>query len=197
MSNNPFGHIMVDIETMGNKSNSAIVSIAAVEFNLETGKTGKMSPFYQKISLQSCLDAGLKVNADTVLWWMKQNETARLELADNKNTYFLAQGLQNLSEYLRACNITESQIWGNSARFDLGLLSDAYNIVNLPIPWLFRNERCVRTLVSFNPSIKDSYSFEGVVHNPIDDCLHQIKYCSAIWTFLKKEYEPDIKLNSN
>jgi len=34
-------NIMVDIETLGNKSNSVILSIAAVYFDLQTGKTGK------------------------------------------------------------------------------------------------------------------------------------------------------------
>jgi len=48
--------VMLDLETMGRKSNSALVSIGAVEFNLETGETGK--EFYEVIDLQSCLDVG-------------------------------------------------------------------------------------------------------------------------------------------
>ena len=48
-SQKKFGHLMVDIETMGNQSNSAIVSIGAVEFNMATGETGK--EFYTNVSL--------------------------------------------------------------------------------------------------------------------------------------------------
>ena len=36
-----FSHLMLDLETMGTKSNSAIISIGAVEFDILTGKTGK------------------------------------------------------------------------------------------------------------------------------------------------------------
>jgi len=34
---------------------------------------------------------------------------------------------------------------------------NAYNKAGIPIPWDFRKERCVRTLVSFNPSVKDNF----------------------------------------
>ncbi len=51
-----FKHLMLDIETMGNESYSAITSIGAVEFDIETGETG--DEFYVVVGLQSCLDAG-------------------------------------------------------------------------------------------------------------------------------------------
>lgn len=47
-------HVMLDIETLGNQSNSVITSLGAVEFNLETGETGR--EFWQNIDVQSCLD---------------------------------------------------------------------------------------------------------------------------------------------
>ena len=49
------------------------------------------------------------------------------------------------------------------------------------LPWYFRNERDVRTLVSFDPAVKFEIPFTGTIHNPIDDCIHQINYCSKIW----------------
>ncbi len=41
ISGSAFGHLMLDIETMGTESFSSIVSIGALEFDIETGKTGK------------------------------------------------------------------------------------------------------------------------------------------------------------
>ncbi len=52
---------MIDIETMGNMSHSAIVSVGAVRFDLETGKTG--ATFYMNVDLQSYLDAGMDLTA--------------------------------------------------------------------------------------------------------------------------------------
>ena len=42
-------HIMIDLETMGNKSYSAIVSIGAVKFDIKTGETGET--FYRNVNL--------------------------------------------------------------------------------------------------------------------------------------------------
>lgn len=49
---NHLGHIMIDIETAADESNS-ILSIAAVEFCLKTGKTGRT--FFEKIDNKTSL----------------------------------------------------------------------------------------------------------------------------------------------
>lgn len=168
---------MLDLETMGNESFSCIVSIGAVEFDINTGKTGK--EFYTNVDLQSCIDLGLIMNASTVLWWLNQNEQARKDLTERTSLPIV----EALKEFANFCN-EDYQIWGNSARFDCGILQNAYNKAGISIPWDFRKERCVRTLVSFAPEIKKSISFKGIKHNAIDDCKYQIEYCSAIWNKL-------------
>lgn len=170
-------HLMVDIETMGTGSYSAIVSIAAVEFDINTGITG--NTFYVNIDLQSCLDAGLKTDEETVQWWSKQSEKAKMMLNEEKAT--LPEALKMFKKF---CKHEDVQIWGNSARFDLGLLENAFEVTKIAKPWQYYNERCVRTLVGFYPNIKKNTPFVGTPHNAIDDCLHQIKYCSAIWNAL-------------
>ena len=175
-----FKHMMLDIETMGNESFSSILSIGALEFDINTGKTGK--EFYVNVDLQSCIDAGLIVNASTIMWWMRRSDQARKDLTEN-STLPLAQALLEFSEF---CN-KDYEIWGNSARFDCGILQNAYNKLSLNIPWDFRKERCVRTLVSFNPSIKENFSFKGTAHNALADCYFQVGYCSKIWSSLNTQ----------
>ena len=170
-------HIMIDLETMGNKSYSAIVSIGAVKFDIKTGETGET--FYRNVNLQSSLDAGLQIDADTVLWWMNQNEEARKKLTEG--TVVLQQALEDFSKF----SSKEYEIWGNSVRFDIGLLQNVYDKLNMPICWDFRKERCVRTLVSFAPEIKENTKFEGIMHDALADCYHQIKYCSKIYNKFK------------
>ena len=162
---------------MGTKSNSAIISIGAVEFDILTGKTGK--EFYRNVSLQSCISLGLEVDADTIMWWIEQSQAARKSLTEGK-VISIQQALIDFREF---CD-KEYQIWGNSARFDLGLLENAYDKAMLSIPWKFSRERCVRTLVSFNPEIKKNYPSVGTAHNAISDCYFQVGYCSAIWSSL-------------
>jgi DNA polymerase III epsilon subunit-like protein len=120
---------MIDIETMGNKSFSAIVSIAAVEFDINTGETG--AEFYTKVDLNSCVERGLKMQADTVLWWMGQSDEARKEITAESSPH-LDKALSNFYDFVSK---KEYYIWGNSARFDLGILENAFNSVGMPIPW--------------------------------------------------------------
>lgn len=184
MDKKNLGHLMLDLETMGNTSHSSIISIGAVEFNIETGETGR--EFYERIDLQSCLDNKLIVNGSTIYWWLEQNEKARKEVCRG------GKHIEGVLSLLRTFMITlgNFQIWGNGVRFDVGILEDAYVACGYQeLPWNFRNERDVRTLVSFAPSIKEHYPFQGIEHNPIDDCKYQIAYCSAIWNKLKYKYK--------
>jgi len=171
--------VMLDLETMGNKSNSAIVSIGAVEFILETGEIGR--EFYRVIDLQSCLDCNLKVQSSTIYWWLQQNEKARKKICEKGEV--IQKVLDDFSIWMN----NSMRIWGNGARFDIGILEDAYIACSLPIPWNFRKEMDVRTLVSFKPEIKTNYPMIGVEHDPIDDCKHQIGYCVEIWKKLNNK----------
>lgn len=166
-------HLMIDIETMANESFSSIISLAAVEFDINTGETGK--EFYLNISLQSCIGLGLIVNADTIMWWMNQSDQARKSLTGDSVS--IQKALLSFSAF---CN-KHYQVWGNSARFDLGILQNAYNKAGLPIPWDFRKERCVRTLVSLKPEIKANHKYSGIGHNALADCYNQIAYCHKTW----------------
>jgi hypothetical protein len=171
------GHIMLDLETMGTDNDSVICSIGAVEFDINTGATGR--EFYAKIDIQSCLDIGLKVTGSTILFWMKQSEEARRELYDAKGEQ-INSVLMKFSEFVNLVG-NDCQIWGNSNRFDMGILQTAYTKCYYKIPWDFRKERDVRTLVSFRPEIQKNYPSYGVAHSPVDDCKYQIGYSSMIW----------------
>lgn len=175
---------MVDLETWGTESMSAISSVGAVEFNLATGETGK--EFYVNVDLQSCLDLGLKVNASTIMWWMRQEEDARKAMMNNP--IYITNALHEFSKFIESCGGKNCELWGNSNRFDLGILNDAYSKNFSPIPWDFRKERDVRTLVSFRPEIKDQTLVIGIAHNAVHDCYHQIKYCHAIWKNINSPY---------
>ena len=171
------GHVMLDLETMGKRAGCAIVSIGAVEFDINNGGIGRT--FYKVVNLQSCLNVGLFIDASTLYWWLQQSDAARQAICKP------ADSIQTVLEELRsflAC-LGDFQIWGDGARFDIGILEAAYFAIGRgeTLPWYFRNERDVRTLVSFDPAVKFEIPFTGTIHNPIDDCIHQINYCSRIW----------------
>lgn len=173
-------HIMVDLETLGTRSNSVIAVIAAVYFDPETGATA--DDFYRRINIKSCLDRGLEMDIKTLEWWFLQSVEAQKEIFQPEDRLNIHQAILELSEFVELAS--DVILWGNSARFDLGILENVYQRFNYSIPWNYWNERDVRTLVSFAPEVKKNAIREGTHHNALDDCYHQIKYCSEIYQLL-------------
>ncbi len=177
-----FEHIMIDIETKGTKSNSVITHIAAVCFDIKTGKKG--ASFCRAITENSCIAAGLMIDEATVYWWEQQPKEVK-EALRNVRTTDLFRALADLWFFIKQNTIEDVKVWGNSARFDLGLIENAADKVGVNIAWKYYNERDVRTLVAFKPKIKAKMKFKGKKHHPLHDCHHQIAYCSKIWRKLK------------
>lgn len=174
-------NVMIDIETFGDKSNSVIVSLGAVAFDIETGEMG--DEFYERIDIDSCLKEGLKVTGSTLKWWLVQNEAARKEVA--KGGEELIGVLTRFARFIST--VPNAKVWSNGLRFDISLLEDAYIKVDQLVPWEFRNERDVRTLVAFAPEIKSRIvnRWGAVLHNAKEDCKLQITYCTEIYKKLK------------
>jgi len=54
------GHVMLDIETLGVSPGCVILSLSAVEFDINTGELGES--FNMGIDIKSCVDAGLTID---------------------------------------------------------------------------------------------------------------------------------------
>ena len=186
-------NVSIDIETMGNTKNAAIVSIGAAFFNLGTEEIGET--FYADIDLTTCMDAGMELNADTIYWWMRQSEPARDALQPNKNTQHIGQALADLHNFLlHTYDSTTSknlEPWGNGSGFDLGILDEAFKRFKMKTPWNFWNERDMRTIVkignAFLPyNARETIEREGTHHNAVDDAIYQGKVIAHIWNAIKK-----------
>lgn len=176
-------HLMIDLETMGNNPNAPIVSIGAVFFEPSTGELG--AEFYCVINLKSSMNGGAIPDADTILWWLKQNQEARTAITNDATTP-LFTGLSNLNVFIHAhTNPKLLQVWGNGATFDNVVIRSSYDRECIPCPWIFWNDRDVRTIVELGKAVginpRYDIPFEGDMHNALADARHQAKYVSAIW----------------
>jgi hypothetical protein len=177
--------IMIDIETMGHGGNTALVQLSAVQFDRYTGKKGL--EFSTNIDLQSCIDVGLKIKADTIYWWLTKSEQA-INSITNQPRSLIQLALMNFSIYLSKCApdgvASNLHLWGRSPRFDIAIIYDAYIACSLVIQWDKGKEMCVRTIESFAPEVKkeiDEKNKTRILHDGISDCLHQIEYVSEIY----------------
>ncbi len=176
-----FSDVVLDLETMGTSSTSAIISIGAVVVDLEYGEIG--DAFYETIDLQSCLDVGLTVDGDTVLWWMRQSTEARDAILCSSQRD-LADALHEFSEFLHvACDNNLGGVWGNGVRFDNEILLNAYRVCKLDPPWTFKQDRCYRTARALFPDVK--VPFEGAAHHALDDAKHEARMLIAIHEKIK------------
>ena len=166
-------NVMVDLETLGTRNNAVIIAVGAVEFCKDAG-VGRS--FYAVIDPQSCVDHGLKIDASTVMWWMKQNDSARA--AFDRPSIHLSAGLLDFATWFPE----GAALWGNGATFDNVILSSAYESSRLTRPWGRWDDRCYRTLKNLRPEIKMDRA--GTHHNALDDAtaqaLHAIQILKAM-----------------
>ncbi|HHW4393647.1 TPA: 3'-5' exoribonuclease domain-containing protein [Escherichia coli] len=173
-------HLMIDLETMGKKSNAPIVVIGAVFFDPQTGEIGPT--FYIVISLVDAMDTGAVPDGSTIEWWLAQSSEARSAiLVDQvKLVDALIQFREFINEYSDEKFV---QVWGNGATFDNTILQTSYERLNIPCPWRYYNDRDVRTIVELGKTIgfdaRTVIPFEGVRHHALDDARHQAKYVTA------------------
>ncbi len=165
-------NIMVDLETLGNNSQSVILSIGAVEFD----ETGLGSTFYMAVDPESCVRAGLMMDVSTVMWWMKQSDEARAAFDRSKEN--LAYALTSFSQFVTNCAGDDAEVWGNGATFDNVILDSAYRATGQTKPWKFWNDRCYRTLKNLYPQVP--YVKPNVAHNALEDAIAQARHASQI-----------------
>lgn len=180
-----YTHLMVDMETMGNSPDAPIVSIGAVFFDPSTGNTG--AEFYRVVSLESSMSFGMKPDASTIQWWLKQSSEARSAILVDE-AMGLRESLELLADFIaeNAANGSHTvQMWGNGCSFDNVILRHAYVLTDTPFAVPFWNDRDIRTMVELGNSVginpRYDIPFEGDLHNALSDARHQVKYVSAIW----------------
>ncbi|ELE2166633.1 3'-5' exoribonuclease [Vibrio fluvialis] len=191
-------HVMLDLETMGNTSNAAIVSIGAVVFDPATGSLG--ADFEQVINLNSSAYYG-DLDASTVTWWLTQSEEARAIFQRDTPKSTLKDSLLELNQWLADLgDAKEIQVWGNGSGFDNVILTNAYKAVRIKPNFSHWNDRDVRTIVEMGRSIlginpKETMEREGTHHSALDDAKFQAKYVSEIWQtfYMVASYAADAK----
>ena len=179
---------MIDIETLGNKVDAAILSIGACVFDIETGEIGET--YYKRVGLkdvietQTCKDGGRKIDHSTLKWWLDQDAGARAEAFDGEGYLYFA--LDDFENWFG--DKEDYKVWGNGATFDISILEHAIEDNGGDIPWKFWNIRDVRTVVDLahGKVERNDFKFEGVAHHALDDAKHQAKYVSAMWMALVK-----------
>jgi len=161
--------VMLDIETLGIEPGAAILSIGACTFDRDgVGKT-----FHRSVDLESCQDRGLTIDADTLQWWLDQDEVAAVDLLTTGVP--LATALSELRDFLETHAYDE--LWANSPKFDMAHLEGAYEALDWTVPWAFYELRDVRTVTALPGAVE--LEQDGTEHDALDDAIHQAREVAA------------------
>lgn len=163
-------HVMIDLETMGQRPDAPIISIGAVAFDATTVH----EYFYVVVGLQSSVDAGARIDPSTVMWWLKQGDEARSALAA-ADAMDIATALDRFDKWIRP---DVAGVWGNGASFDNVIMAESYRRLGRTPPWEFWKDRCYRTIKSIYTDVKLDRS--GTHHNALHDAISQAKHLIAI-----------------
>ncbi|EKA9346337.1 3'-5' exonuclease [Cronobacter sakazakii] len=176
-------HLMIDLETMGNKPTAPIIAIGAVLFEPSTGVMGP--EYYAVADLESSMVRDAVADPGTILWWLKQSAEARAAITSD-NRVHITNALGGLIKLIEDnCEPKSLQVWGNGATFDNVIIRATFERHGFYCPWRFWNDRDVRTIVEMGRAAgfypRYEIPFEGDLHNALADAKHQVKYVSAIW----------------
>jgi exodeoxyribonuclease VIII len=163
--------VMLDLETLGTRAGCAILSIGAVAFDRHSGELGP--EFYMVVNRKSCEAKGLVTDQGTLDWWKRQTPEARKVLEEAETApNGLGGALTQFTGYLQKFGKRDLYVWGNGSDFDQPILSACYAAIGYPLPWLYYNNRCYRTVRAL-AGIKGEPPRHGVAHNALDDAKTQ------------------------
>lgn len=183
--------IMIDLETLGIRDDALVTQISAKAFRLgkQTSDMANVNPFNRFLDFKS-LDVLENVEVGTLNFWLKDAhnvETFKSMLSRNSDTPDTCNDYDlwhNFHSWLAQFASSEDiRVWGNGISFDIVKIKTNFQRFGLDIPFMFWNERDVRTIVDLGAEKLGitSRDFQKSVpnndkHNALADVNWQIDY---------------------
>lgn len=168
---------MLDIETVANTNNTAVIQVAMIRFDW-TGKLG--NSLVVRLNLDEQLRKGLDANSSTLAWWVNTNPQLFKSLL-TENVESVSQALSKICQFITF----NDYIWCH-ATFDIPILNNLLHKFGFKTPWAYKKCRDIRTLTELAELDLTQYNWEKEkTHDALDDCRFQIKYCYDAYNKIK------------
>lgn len=162
-------HLMIDLETLGTTRNAVVLSIGATIF--DPTKEGTIDTLYLKVDIEEQTETYNRViSEETLNWWSTQSPDAILEAMGDDDRISYREALEKVRKFAWGCD----RVWANGSVFDIPIMEDCFNDLEMPVPWQFYNIRDCRTIYELaNVSLKDKKYNTKTTHKALDDAIHQ------------------------
>ena len=183
---------MTDIESMGVGPNAAVVQIAFVAFNTETGE---VSPdyCYVNVDLSSSLLHGGEVDSPTVQWWRNRDFRA---LSSGGPARPLPDALRRVSGWFSRFPGLET-VWAQGPSFDIACLEGYYKRLNREAPWAYNRPRDTRTIYWLAKEVAGWSKTKDAEpkHDALADCRIQVRTLMSALGAIRLASRPTLELS--
>lgn len=174
---NQAAHIVIDIETLGTCDDAAILELGfAIVVPDETSELHhvKIESIGDIVfDLQQQIDEfNRKIQADTLLWWLKQG--AKLQMMyTSKDPVSFSEGYLQLAQIVQQLRQKYPAVyfWSRGSDFDFRILKSLLDHVNIPCFWKFWEVRDIRTVS--NPLLLTDDQLTTNTHYASDDAYNE------------------------
>lgn len=189
-------HIMIDIETLATGNHACIISLGAVWFDPNSHAINER--FYVTIDPIQSQKLGFRIDASTMMFWMQPEQRQAWDAWTKVLHFDPALALQGFGIWLAELDDREGvpvgevadrqtfdpadhrTFWANSPSFDCVLLRQQYEVLQMSVPWNFRNEMDMRTFKKLPRARGVCPPQAGLLHNAVDDAEHQARWVQNI-----------------
>jgi oligoribonuclease (3'-5' exoribonuclease) len=171
-----FDNVMIDLETLSEAPNAAIVSIGAVVFNMHDTETEN---FYINIDPRDSKQYEMDISQSTIDWWRKQNPEATR--AWIKNGVPVLEAAESFVHFLQKYTVKKDvTIWANGIDFDLPIIKNLLRVTKNELQWYYWNQMDCRTIFKLANFDTKTAKRVGKYHNALDDCHNQLRWLKEI-----------------
>ena len=158
---------MIDIETLGAKPDTVVLTIGGVKFD-PNAISESYSELYYRLEVDDQLTRGRTTDESTLEWWSSQDPKVMEEALGEGNRV----AVDSVLDELRRWCVGVDAIWCQGSTFDVPILENLHRQYEHHVPWAFWQIRDSRTLFQIMPEDpKKKIKFNA--HHALDDCRVQ------------------------
>ena len=195
-------HLIIDIETLSTKPNAVVLSLGCVPFQFENKKPFEKyleDGFYVKLDVKAQIEAGRKMQKETVDWWLSQSAEARLVTKPSEEDVDPRDALEQFSRYVDSLRKFEgfsddSFVWSRGSNFDFPIIESLHDTFGLKPPYSTWSIRDLKTMFDvltggtrgqYHPKSGTPKGF--LKHNALHDVCMDAVRCNDLFEGLTSE----------
>lgn len=171
-------HAMIDFETLSLRKHAMLLCCGVVIFDKHEER---LNHALWHIDLASQDKLCRHIDPETVSWWMQQSDEARARsFVRAEERVPISRFVFELKEFLFWNDV--HRVWCKGPSADAAWLETLCDDAELKCPVPYRDWRDVRTIEDKLPAGIEIDFSDLVPHDPISDCIAQIRAVRASWS---------------